>query len=93
MAAEGLTNPSRTSDAPEVSSTQRIALARGVPAEWLDRLLAAHCAVVPATPLEETAGDLLSMARELLEDAAVGVCIPDAQGKQLVVRRLDRRLR
>lgn len=86
MAAEGLTNPSRTSDAPEVSSTQRIALARGVPAEWLERLLAAHCAVVPSTPLEETAGDLLSMARELLEDAAVGVCIPEAHGKQLVVR-------
>jgi two-component system, NtrC family, sensor kinase len=93
MAAEGLKNPSRISDAPEVSSTQRIALSRGVPAEWLERLLAAHCSVAPGSLLEETTGSLLAMARDLLEDMAVGVCIPDADGKQLVVRRPPRERR
>jgi signal transduction histidine kinase len=91
MAAEGLKNESHVSDMPpDVSSTQRLSLARSVPADWLDRLIVAHCAVRPSTPLEESANNLLTVAREILEDTAVGVCIPDRDGRQLVVRRSAR---
>jgi two-component system, NtrC family, sensor kinase len=92
MAAEGLKNESHVSDTPpDVPSTQRISLARGVPVDWLDRLLVAHCSIAPATPLEEAAHSLLVLARDILsEETAVGVCIPDRDGQQLVVRRSER---
>jgi two-component system, NtrC family, sensor kinase len=92
MAAEGLKNESHVSDTPpDVPSTQRISLARAVPADWLDRLVVAHCGVNPSMPLEETVSNLLAVAREILsEETAVGVCIPDRQGHALVVRRSER---
>jgi C4-dicarboxylate-specific signal transduction histidine kinase len=51
---------------------------RQVPGEWLDRLLVAHCAVRADAPFEEAVMAHLSAAREMLEEAALGVHIPAA---------------
>jgi len=56
-----------------VSSSERV---RQLPAEWLDRLLVAYCQVRADTPIEEAVAQLLAVGRELLDDAALGVCIP-----------------
>ncbi len=69
----------RPSDAPETlaaPSTERPSVGGGVPAAWLDRLIVAHAAVRAGGPLDEGVTHLLATARELLEDVAVGVCVP-----------------
>ena len=85
--AIGLTTPSRTSEAP---SAERISLTRDVPSDWLDRLLVAHAALSPAAPLVESVTTLLALGVEVLEDLALGVCIPSPDGRQVVVRLPDR---
>ena len=95
MAAEGLKNEAdRTpgvSDAPPgAPSTERLSLARHVPPDWLDRLLVAHAGLLPSAPLEDAVSQLLTVAREILEDVAIGVCIPGVRGRQLVIRKSER---
>ena len=85
--ASGPTERSRTSEAP---SAERFSLAKDVPPDWLDRLLVAHAALLPGAPLLESTGALLTVGVEVLEDLALGVCIPGADGRQIVVRRPDR---
>jgi signal transduction histidine kinase len=82
MAAEGVKNDPRPSDVP---STERISIAHRIPAEWLDRLLVAHCAIRAGTPVEDAAVHLLGVARELLDDAALGVCILRADGAPITI--------
>jgi signal transduction histidine kinase len=77
MAAEGVKNDPSPSDAPSVPSTERVN-ARRIPEDWIDRLLAAQCAVRASAPFEDSASHLLTVARELLDDVAVGVCVPRA---------------
>jgi two-component system NtrC family sensor kinase len=74
MAAEGVDdNETRpASDAPSVPSAERFKL----PGEWLDRLLIAHSQIRVDTPFLDAATQILVVARELLEDAAIGICIP-----------------
>lgn len=94
MAAEGLKHPERASDAPSVPSTERVSVRPTLPAAWLDRLLAAQCSARPGAPLEEHAGAILSVVRDLLDDVAVGVSIPreaDGEGAPLVIRRVPAR--
>ena len=75
MAAEGVNKElSSPSDAPSVPSAERLKL----PGEWLDRLLVAHSQIRVDTSFTEAATHILGVARELLEDAALGVCIPRA---------------
>jgi signal transduction histidine kinase len=76
MAAEGVTKESRPSDAPAVPSTERVSQGVTIPAPWLDRLLAVQCGVRADAPLEDDVTHILDVARELLEDVSVGVCIP-----------------
>jgi signal transduction histidine kinase len=95
MAAEGLKNEAgRTpgvSDAPPgAPSTERLSLARHVPPDWLDRLLVTHAGLAPGASLEDAVGQVLTVAREILEDVAVGVCIPGVHGRQLVIRKSER---
>jgi two-component system, NtrC family, sensor kinase len=78
MAAEGVKNDPRPSDAPSVPSTERVNAARRLPEDWIDRLLVAQCAVRAHAPFEDSAALLLGAARELLDDVAVGVCVPRA---------------
>jgi len=89
MAAEGVKNePFTLSDAPAVPSTERHRL----PGEWLDRLLVTACEIRIGTPFLDAATAILSVARELLEDAAVGICIPRSalpgvgEEEQIVIR-------
>jgi two-component system, NtrC family, sensor kinase len=77
----------RSSEAP---SAERISLSREVPADWLDRLLMAHAALLPTTPLLDSVDALLKVGVEVLDDLAIGVCIPTPDGRQIVVRRPDR---
>src|ERR1700728_3440399 len=79
MAAEGVKNDeTRPSDAPSVPSTERVNAGRRLPEDWIDRLLAAPCAVRASAPFEDSAAQILGAARELLDDVAVGVCVPRA---------------
>ncbi|MFO0761180.1 MAG: ATP-binding protein, partial [Byssovorax sp.] len=79
------------SDAPPAAvSSERLSLARHVPPDWLDRLLVAFAGLAPGAPLEDRVGQILTVAREILDDVAVGACIPGVGGKQLVIRRVDR---
>ena len=68
----------RPPSASEVPSAERVSAGPRMPAEWLDRLLAAHCGLRANATLEESATQLLAVVRELLDDVAVGVCIPYA---------------
>src|SRR4051812_48834662 len=86
MAAEGLRNAPGSSDAPVVASTQRVTVVPGIPAEWLDRLLAVFSSIRPSTGLEESSRLLLGAARDLLDETALGVCIPGGDEGQIVVR-------
>ena len=78
MAVEGVKNQPSPSDAPSVPSTERVALSREIPGEWLDRLLATHCRLRAGVPFVEAITQVLGVARELVDDVAVGVCIPRA---------------
>jgi len=78
MAAEGVKNEPRPSDAPSVLSTERVTVTGGIPGEWLDRLLTAQCQLRADAPLTDGLALLLGVARELCDDAAFGVCIPRA---------------
>jgi C4-dicarboxylate-specific signal transduction histidine kinase len=76
MAAEGVKNQPSPSDAPSVPSTERVATVGHLPAEWIDRLLTAQCALRTDTPFEDAVNHLLGAARELVVDVSLGVCIP-----------------
>ena len=90
LSADGAIDPSGRSRSSEAPSAERISLTRDVPPDWLDRLLVAHAALPPGAPLQESTGTLLSLGVEVLEDLALGVCIPAPDGRQIVVRRPDR---
>ena len=77
----------RSSEAP---SAERISLSRDVPPDWLDRLLVAHAAITPATPLVDAAGALLTIGHDVLDDLALGASIPGVDGHPIVVRCPDR---
>jgi signal transduction histidine kinase len=79
MAAEGLKNEARPSDAPSVPSTERVSVGHALPSGWIDRLLAVQCGVRAGAPLEDEVTRILAVVRDLLEDVAVGVCIPRAR--------------
>jgi signal transduction histidine kinase len=76
MATEGVKNEPRPSDAPAVPSTERVVTYPPIPAPWLDHLLTAYCKVRPDMPLDDAMRSLLGVAREILDDAAFGVCVP-----------------
>jgi two-component system, NtrC family, sensor kinase len=83
-------DPDKTSTPSDVPSAERISLARDVPIDWIDRLLLARAAIPPGADLSDSAGHLLALGRELLDDVALGVCIPNDGGDQIVVRQADR---
>jgi signal transduction histidine kinase len=76
MAAEGVKNEPRPSDAPAVPSTERVMTYHSIPAPWIDRLLVAYCKLRPDVPMEQAVSLLLGAAREVLDEAALGVSIP-----------------
>jgi signal transduction histidine kinase len=78
MAVESAMNEARPSEAPSVPSTERLSVDHALPPAWLDRLLAAQCAVGVGAPIEDDLTQILTVARELVTDVAVGVCIPRA---------------
>lgn len=82
--ARGTSESARSSEAP---SAERISLSRDVPPDWLDRLLVAHAAIAPTTPLVDATNALLTIGCDVLEDLALGVRIPGTDGRQLEVRR------
>jgi signal transduction histidine kinase len=89
MATEGVKNEPRPSDAPAVPSTERVVPYPPIPAPWLDRLLTASCKVRPDMALDDAMRSLLAVAREILDDAAFGVCVPRSGPSfdgQLIVR-------
>jgi two-component system, NtrC family, sensor kinase len=90
MSADGVRSLSDRARTSEVPSAERISLSRNVPPDWLDRLLVVYAALSPTAPLPESAGTLLALGVEVLEDVALGACIPDADGRQIVVRCPDR---
>ena len=90
LSADGALGPSGRARSSEAPSAERISMSRNVPPEWLDRLLMAHAALSPAAPLLESMATLLALGVELLEDVALGVCIPGPDGRQIVVRCPDR---
>lgn len=87
VSTEGASPSARSSEAP---SAERISLSRDVPSDWLDRLLVAHAALAPTAPLIESVGTLLTLGVEVLEDLALGACVPGSDGRQMVVRFPDR---
>jgi signal transduction histidine kinase len=81
--AEGASESARSSEAP---SAERISLTRDVPPDWLDRLLVAHAAIAPTTPLAEATSALLAIGCDVLEDVALGASLPGADGHPIVAR-------
>jgi two-component system NtrC family sensor kinase len=79
MVAEYVKNEPTPSDAPGAPSTERIT-SRRIPAEWLDRLLHVHCQIRADAPFEEGVTQLLAVGRELLDESALGVCVPRSMG-------------
>jgi two-component system, NtrC family, sensor kinase len=77
MSAEGVKPEPGTSEGPSEAPSAPSAARLKIPGEWLDRLLVAHCQVRADTPFEDSATQILAVARELLDDA-VGICIPRA---------------
>jgi signal transduction histidine kinase len=65
------------SDAPAVPSTERV-VSFHLPGQWLERLLTVLCQVRGDAPVEESATQILAAAQDLLDDVALGVCIPRA---------------
>ncbi|APR84763.1 integral membrane sensor signal transduction histidine kinase [Minicystis rosea] len=59
-------------------STERPSTRHTLPVDWLDRLLAIQCSVRAGASLEEDVTVILSGARDLLDEVAVGACIPSA---------------
>lgn len=93
MAAEGVKNESRQSDATAMRSTDRVTISGRLPDDWLDRLLSVYCRVRADAPFADVAAEILAVARELCDDVAFGVCIPRSalaggagEAGQLVVR-------
>lgn len=87
MAAEEVKTVLHHSDVP---ITRRQAVTHDPLAQVLDRLLLASCELPPTATIEEAAAALVQVGWEALGDAAVGVCIPDGSGGQIVVRRSPR---
>ena len=83
MAAEDVMNEARPSEAPAAPSTERPSTRQVLPTDWLDRLLAIQCSVRAGATLEEDVTAILAGARDLLDDVAVGVCIPSAPAHRL----------
>ncbi|WP_281330695.1 ATP-binding protein [Polyangium sp. 6x1] len=71
----------------QIPITQRKAMRRDLPVEWLDALLVAACEMRPDASAEEAATSLVTAAFEVLPDAAIGVCVPGGSEGQVVVRR------
>ena len=90
VSADGVGDLSGRSRSSEAPSAERISLSRNVPPDWLDRLLVAHASLSPTAPLLESAATLLGVSVEVLDDVALGVCIPGPDGRQIVVRCPDR---
>lgn len=66
-----------------------VRVSRTMPVEWIDRLLLATTDIQPNASIVEATGIVLGAAAEMLGEAAVGVCVPHADG-QIVVRRSPR---
>jgi signal transduction histidine kinase len=58
----------------------------GVPSEWLDRLLLLQCQLRATVPIERALQQVVEAAREILDDMAVGVCLPSSDAGQIVIR-------
>jgi C4-dicarboxylate-specific signal transduction histidine kinase len=86
MGAEGLKNVHHS----DVPITMRQTVTHDPLASCLDRLLVTICEIRPGTSLEEVAQALVQVGSEVLTDAAIGVCIPDEHGGQIVVRHSSR---
>lgn len=85
MAAEGLTNEAPT-EPQSPAKTEHATSVNTIPGQWLDRVLVAQCAIRPNWPIEDVSEHLLAVVGEVLDDTAVGVCIPRAGAGQIVVR-------
>src|SRR6185503_6054307 len=86
MGAEGLKNVHHS----DVPITKRQTVSHDPLASCLDRLLLALCEIPPDASLEDVAQALVQVGSEMLTDAAIGVCIPDVRGGQIVVRHSPR---
>jgi C4-dicarboxylate-specific signal transduction histidine kinase len=86
MGAEGLKNVHHS----DVPITKRQTVSHDPLATCLDRLLVTICEIRPGASLEEVAQALVQVGSEVLTDAAIGVCIPDEHGGQIVVRHSSR---
>src|SRR5678815_587813 len=87
MSAEGLKKQPHLSDVP---ITMRKPITREVPAEHLDRLLVSLCDIAADAGIEAAAQTIVATAAEIVDGAAVGICIADESGKQIVIRRTQR---
>jgi two-component system, NtrC family, sensor kinase len=87
MGVEGLNETEHVSEAP---STGRVAVDRSSQAAWLDRLLDASISVRPGAGVEEAAAALLLPVAEILDDGAVGACIPGGDSGQIIIRHSSR---
>lgn len=87
MGAEGLKTEHNLHS--EVPTTQRKAVTREVPTEWIDALLAAASSIPPSASVEEAANTMIAAVSDAIPDVAIGACIPTDQG-QIVVRRSPR---
>jgi signal transduction histidine kinase len=99
MAFEGVKSDPRSSDARSVPSTERVAVSGHLPEEWLDRLLLVLCQARADRPFAEAAAQILNVARELCDDVAFGVCIPQSalpgagdEAGQVVIRAATARV-
>jgi signal transduction histidine kinase len=74
----------------DVPVTRRQTVSQDPLAGALDTLLVASCELSPTATLHEVASRLVPLAADMFEGSAVGVCIPDEHGAQLVVRHSSR---
>jgi signal transduction histidine kinase len=59
------------------------------PAEWHDELAVAAASLAPDASLREVVASLLGVVARALPGVAVGACVPDLEGGQLVVQLLE----
>src|SRR5262245_1971269 len=88
VGAEGLKSRDQHSDVP---ITHRKQASQEPAATWLDGLLLALCDVDPSGTIEQAAQTIVDAASEMMQDVAIGVCIPEHHsGGQIVYRRSPR---
>jgi signal transduction histidine kinase len=79
-----------TAARPEALMARELASASTCPpAEWLDELTVAAASLAPDATMREVAAAILGVGSRALPAVAIGACVPDLDGGQLVVRLFD----